>query len=66
MNLLSSGIQLKADSAVPARPARSARSVLVIEELDSAADHMVALSTFCIQAESAVPAAARRAGRLGA
>ena len=69
MNLLSSGMQLKADSAVPARPARSARSarsVLVIEELDSAADHMVALSTFCIQAESAVPAAARRAGRLGA
>lgn len=63
MNLLSYGIQLKADSAVPARPARSA---LVIEELDSAADHMVALSTFCIQAESAVPAATRRAGRLDA
>ncbi|MFI1353959.1 hypothetical protein ACH4TV_10300 [Streptomyces sp. NPDC020898] len=63
MNLLSSGIQLKADSTVPAR---AARSVLVIEELDSVADHMVALSTFCIQAESAVPAAARRAGRLDA
>ncbi|MFI5678690.1 hypothetical protein [Streptomyces cellulosae] len=62
MNLLSSGIQLNADGAVPARPARSA---LVIEELDSVADHMVALSTFCIQAESAVPAA-RRAWRLDA
>ncbi|MEU1513113.1 hypothetical protein ABZ490_13250 [Streptomyces sp. NPDC005811] len=63
MNLLSSGIQLKAagaDGAVPARPARSA---LVIEELDSVADHTVALSTFCILAETAVPVAARRAGR---
>ncbi|GGS43165.1 MULTISPECIES: hypothetical protein [Streptomyces] len=66
MNMLSSGIQLKAagaDGAVPSRPARAA---LVIEDLDSAADHAVALSTFCIQAEAAVPAPARRAGRLDA
>ncbi|MEV1025787.1 hypothetical protein [Streptomyces sp. NPDC050264] len=66
MNMLSSGIQLKttgADGIVPARPARAA---LVIEELDSVADHMVALSTFCILADTAVPTTARRAGRLDA
>lgn len=64
MNMLSSGIQLKAaDGTVPARPTRAA---LVIEELDSVADHMVALSTFCILADTAVPTAARRAGRLDA
>jgi hypothetical protein len=66
MNMLSSGIQLKtagADSTVPGRPTRAA---LVIEELDSVADHMVALSTFCILADTAAPTAARRAGRLDA
>lgn len=66
MNMLSSGIQLKTvgtDGTVSSRPARAA---LVIEDLDSVADHTVALSTFCIQAEAAVPAAARRAGRLDA
>ncbi|MFJ9041539.1 hypothetical protein ACIRF8_33860 [Streptomyces sp. NPDC102406] len=66
MNMLSSGLQMKtagADSTVPTRPSRAA---LVIEELDSVGDHMVALSTFCILAEAAVPAAARRVGRLDA
>ncbi|GAA3299070.1 hypothetical protein [Streptomyces cinereospinus] len=63
MNLLSSGIRLKAAGADTAVPARPTRSVLVIEELDSVADHMVALSTFCVQAETAAPAASRRAGR---
>ncbi|MEU4985621.1 hypothetical protein [Streptomyces sp. NPDC021969] len=66
MNLLSSGIQLKSAGAAGTDSAVPARSALVIEELDSVADHMVALSTFCIQAESAVPAATRRAGRLDA
>jgi hypothetical protein len=59
MNLHTSGIRTKgvADASALARPA------LVIEDLDGAAEHMVALSTFCIQAEPALPGATRRAGR---
>ncbi|MEU6439220.1 hypothetical protein [Streptomyces sp. NPDC047046] len=63
MNMLSSGSQLKTlatDGTGPAGPG------LVIEELDTMADHMVALSTFCIMADTAVPVAPRGAGRLEA
>ncbi|MET9450381.1 hypothetical protein [Streptomyces cinerochromogenes] len=66
MNMLSSGIQLKAVGAGGGVSPRPARATLVIEDLDAVADHTVALSTFCIQAEAAVPAPARRAGRLDA
>lgn len=66
MNMLSSNIRLRTPGADSTIPAGRTRAALVIEELDSAPAHMVALSTFCIQAETAVPVAALRAGRLDA
>jgi hypothetical protein len=62
MMMHSSGVQPRsaADGSCPARPA------LVIEDLETTADHAVALATFCILAEPAVPGSARRAGRLDA